>query len=104
MMPHQKKKFDEILFECINNTFIEVLGQSSTIAVFHHLGIGSSEVKADLFAESLVKIFGSGAPVLEKHILEDLYSHAGKTFQEKEGYKFIDYVNEAKTSMASREK
>lgn len=103
-MSYQEEDFDKILFECVYNMFVEILGQSTTIAVFHHLGIDSSKVKTEVFAENLERIFGSGAYFLEKRVLENLYSQAGKTFQEKEGHKFTDYVNEVKALMATEKK
>lgn len=84
----------------MKSTFVEILGSSTSDVVLYHLKVSDPKMNVEDFVESLEEMFASAAFELEKLILEKLYSKAGRTFQEKEGYKFIDYVNEAKTLMA----
>ena len=48
------------------------------------------------FSAGLERFLGSAAPVIEKMILKKLYSKLELKFEEKEGYKFSDYVKELK--------
>jgi hypothetical protein len=63
-----------------------------------------SSIEIEAFTESLERLFGSATPILEIYILKRLYSQAGRPFQEKSGCKFVDYINEVKTLMATGEK
>lgn len=81
-------------FTCVKSVLVEVLGEKTAEVILYHIGYETCMKDVDAFARTLEKIFGSGAAVLEKRILERLYAQAGRTFQEKQGYRFTDYVNE----------
>lgn len=103
-MTDKGKNFEEILFDCTYNTFVEFLGVHVTVILLEHIGVKSLRVEAEDFAEALEKVLKSASYVLEKRILENLYLQIGKSFQEKEGKKFIDYVNEAKAQFIAEAK
>lgn len=90
----EREEFNKVFLKCARNTLENVLGKSCAGAILHHIKASTTGVKA--FAEALEEVFGPGAYVLEKNILTNLYSRAGRTFQEKGGYKFINYVGEIK--------
>jgi len=94
-IPGKGKEFDKVFLECASSTLEDILGRSCAKAILYH--VRASTIGVEAFAEALEGIFGSGAYALEKSILTNLYSRAGKTFQEKEGYKFIDYIGEIKS-------
>ena len=56
--------------------------------------------KLEVFIRGLEEFLSSGAQVIEKAILEKLYSSFGFQYQNKEGYTFIDYVTELKKKLA----
>ncbi len=95
--------FRHILFEAVDEGLL-VLGKSGRDAVYFHLQNLYSLKKEDImdkpeaFVESLKKIFGLGAGVIEKAILERLYCRLGLDYKEKENYDFAAYLNEAKNA------
>lgn len=98
------KEFNEIFHKCVDDVLKEVLGENTAKAILYHLGVRGSSDKVEAFSEALEELFGSGAQILERKILEVLYRRAGRTFRERRGYKFADYVNEFKASMTLWEK
>ena len=93
-------QFNRILIDCVNDVLEEVLGVYPARALLYHVGREVTATRADAFAQALERILGPGAQVLERCVLESLYSKLGKTFQEREGRRFVDYVNEARIEAA----
>jgi hypothetical protein len=58
--------------------------------------------KPEVFSASLEDLLGSGAPVIENLILKNLYHKLGLKFEEKKGYKFLDYVKELRKSAVAK--
>lgn len=50
----------------------------------------------EVFSDSLEKLLSSGALVIEKIILKNLYRKLDLKFEEKKGYEFADYIRELK--------
>ncbi len=50
--------------------------------------------KPEAFSAGLERLLGSGAPVIEKLILKNLYRKIDLKFEEKKGYTFTDYVKD----------
>jgi hypothetical protein len=50
----------------------------------------------EVFDDVLVKIFGAGASIIEKHILKVLWSKLGITPPQKEPFNFIECLKEVK--------
>jgi len=50
--------------------------------------------KPEVFSAGLERLLGSGAPVIEKLILKNLYVRLDLRFREKKGYEFSDYIRE----------
>ncbi|MEM4246291.1 MAG: hypothetical protein QW390_03245 [Candidatus Bathyarchaeia archaeon] len=92
------RSFDELATEVIDNVLRSILGSGAAEIVFRRLrneGItGQDGVISDMdaFSASLESLFGSGGALLERQILERLYSRLGLTFEEKKGYSFGDYM------------
>ena len=53
--------------------------------------------KTEVFSADLEKLLGSGATVIEKMILRNLYHKLELRFKEKKGYKFSDYIKELRS-------
>ncbi len=75
----------------------EVLGDVSSAVVLRQIGGASLSGGIEFFAEALERIFGAGAFLLEILITKKLYMKLKIEYAEKAGYKFADYVKEAKT-------
>jgi hypothetical protein len=94
------RDFEKILLESIDEG-LKVLGESGKHMVFFYLERNCSIRKCDIpknpeaFVRGLEKIFGAGAPVLEKMILRCMYSKLGLKYEEGKEQRFIDCIKEA---------
>jgi len=94
------KDFDEFFVEAVDEG-LRVLGESGKQMVFFYLeknhSIKRDEIakKPEAFALGLEKIFQAGALVIEKLIVESLYSKLGLKYEKKKNYSFGDYVKKA---------
>ena len=74
--------------------FGEILGESCAKAIYYHIGMDLSAENAGQFSEELERIFGIGADVLEKGIIEELNLQFGQKIKVKKGVCLADYVNQ----------
>jgi len=97
-------EFEKSLIKTIDVQLKQVFGETGTLVIYDYLqntlSLRQEEIpkKLKVFAEGLDKFLSSGARVIEKVILDDLYSDFGEEFQFKEGYTFVDYVNALKNT------
>lgn len=88
----------------------QVFGETGTSVIYDYLqkalSLRQEEIpkKLEAFAEGLDRFLSSGARVVEKVILDDLYSDFGREFQFKEDYTFVDYVNALRTTVKKDDK
>lgn len=81
------------------------LGDSVRKAIYRHLedrfSIRRDEIPGRLeeFAEGLRSMLGASADVLLKVTAKRLYAKLGLSFEEKPGWSFEDYVEEAKRNV-----
>ena len=113
-MPPQKlwrqnnahKKFDKILLDMVDQGIREVFGETGVQFIYNYLERSASlrrddiPEKLEIFVEGLGEMLGSGAMVVEKFVLKNLYSCLGVNYQEKEGYRFSDYVREIEIKLS----
>lgn len=84
----------------IDTRLNQIFGETGTSVIYNYLqnalSLPHEEIprKLEIFAEGLDRFLSSGAKVVEKVILDALYSDFGQEFQFKEGYSFADYVRE----------
>ncbi len=101
----RENKFEKSLMKTIDLQLKQVFGETGTLVIYGYLqcalSLQQDEIpkKLETFAEGLDKFLSSGAKVVEKVILDSLYSDFGQDFQFKEGYSFVDYVNELKKAI-----
>lgn len=99
-MQEKENEFEKLFMESVDEG-LKVLSESGRQMVFFHLEKSYSIKRQDIpkkpeaFAKGLEKIFGVGALVIEKLILENLYSKLGLKHEEKEHHTFVDYSKEA---------
>lgn len=97
----KEKAFDKVLLEAVDEG-LTVFGESARHVIRYYLeknhGLRREDIpkKPETFDTALKTIFGFGASVIERHILEKLYAKLQLTYEEKEGWAFIDYIKEAK--------
>jgi hypothetical protein len=79
----QKNKNDEKISKIIDRVLRQVFGQEATILIYNHLDRcyslkpGEIAEKIDVFAQGLEEFLRSGADVIERKILDDIYSSCG---------------------------
>lgn len=87
-----------------------LLGESARKAVYFHLerdySITREKVPENIeaFVNGLESIFGAGALVIERSILDNLHSKLGLKHEEKKDCKFIDSLNRAKEIWLNKSK
>jgi len=97
----------KILLEAVDEG-LSSLGDSPKQAIFFHLEntfkIKKEKIPANLreFEKALERIFGPGAPYLEKLIVKRLYEKLGLEFEEIESWNFLEYVNNLKECLSIR--
>ena len=94
--------FEKTLVSTIDTQLKQVFGETGASVIYQYLqsalSLRQEEIprKLETFSEGLNRFLNSGARVVEKVILDGLYSDFGQEFQFKEGYNFADYVEELK--------
>lgn len=85
VLTKQKHKHDEKVSRIIDKVLRKIFGDEATLLIYKYLensySVRQDEIveKIDVFAEGLEELLSSGAYVIEKNILEDLYSSYGLT-------------------------
>lgn len=88
-----------ILTEIVTQRMRQIFGETASRILFdylkrnHHLPIEDCE-RSEVFFAGLEEVLGAGAKMLERLVLKDIYSNLGLEYEEKEGYKFSDYLKE----------
>jgi len=96
---------DDLLFSVVDETMKQVFRDVGTKVIYDylannsHLKLEEIAEKPEVFSAGLEKLLVSGAPVIEKMILKNLYRRLGLKFREKEGYEFSDYIRELRKSL-----
>ena len=109
MQPQLDNKFAEILIEAVDHG-LSILGESARKSIYFHLekdhGFKREQFSTNvgILGKGLHTIFGAGANVIEKMILQNLYSKLGLKFNEKQGFNFSDYVQEAEKIWQTKHK
>jgi hypothetical protein len=91
---------DDLLVDVVDETLRQVFKEEGSRAIYAfiknncHLKREEIAEKPNVFSSGLEKLLGSAAPVIEKIILENLYSRLQLEYKEMEGYEFSDYAKE----------
>lgn len=93
--------FSKILLSAVEES-LSSLGDSSKQAVFFHLEasfkIKRESIPAQLteFTDALERIFGPGAPYLERLIVKNLHEKLGLKFEDARSWDFLTCVDNVK--------
>ncbi len=104
----KRMNFDKTLLEAVDHALLS-FGESPSKAIYYHLDkrfkIQKEDIpeEADKFASALTAIFGSGATVIERLIIKDLYQRLNLNFEEKSSFEIADYISLAR-EVAKRDK
>jgi len=94
------ERLDDLLLIAVDEALKQVFKEGGARVIYgfleNKLHLKSEEIaeRPDDFCVGLQRLLGSAAPVIEKLILENLYSKLGLKFKEKAGYGFSDYLRE----------
>ncbi|MFQ6076272.1 MAG: hypothetical protein ACE5Z5_09095 [Candidatus Bathyarchaeia archaeon] len=94
--------FRRVLLEAVDEGLADTLGNTAKEAVLYYLErnykVRRGEILGNLdgFASGLEAILGAGAGVVERAILERLYTRCGLGFEVREDFSFSDYVEDAR--------
>jgi ribonuclease HII len=95
-------KLDDLLSSAVDETLKQVFKEAGAQVIYNfienkcHLKRKEIAEKPEDFSADLKKLMVSAASMIEKMILENLYSKLELKFVEKEGYGFSDYLKELK--------
>jgi len=98
----QKHKYDDKVSKAIDKVLRKIFGDEATVLIYKYLenrySLRQDEIveKIDVFAEGLEEFLMSGAYIIEKKILEDVYSSYGLTrrleFERRSKYDFVSQM------------
>jgi hypothetical protein len=96
---------EDKISKIINNVLKQVFGEKATHLIYRYMekrySIKQNEVseKLDLFAKGLEEFLSSGAIVIERRILEDIYSNYGLLCRLERTQDESDFVNQVRLLM-----
>jgi len=100
---------ESLLVDVVDETLKHILGEDATEIVYDYLENNSSlrlrEMilqKPEVFSAELRKFLGSGALVLEKEIVGNLYSELQLELEEKEGFSFADHLKSIRQALTHK--
>jgi len=99
-LDERKVRLDDLLVSAVDETLKQVFKEEGAKVIYEFIEnkcrLKREEIagKAEDFSAGLERLLGSAAPVIEKFILENLYSKLRLKYEETEGYSFRDYINE----------
>lgn len=92
--------FEKTLLRAVDDGLL-LLGETPRKAIYYHLNekfqLERENIPEEIeeFARALNAIFGSGAEVIEKFIVKELYRGLKFNLEEKMNFEFADYVRKA---------
>ena len=96
----EQKDWSTFFAEVIDETLKNVFKEDGTKVIYDflekqsQLKMEDAINKPDIFSDSLDKLMLSAASIIKQNILKNFYSKLGLEFEEKQGYKFSDYITE----------
>ncbi|MEM1540807.1 MAG: hypothetical protein QXJ07_05445 [Candidatus Bathyarchaeia archaeon] len=93
--------FKKALMEAVNEGLL-MLGESGREVIYfrliHSYALKREDIPSnpEIFVKCLRGIFGSGAEVIERAIIKNLYKRLGLEFRAKKDFSFLEYLNEAR--------
>ncbi|MCW4035519.1 MAG: hypothetical protein NWF03_09170 [Candidatus Bathyarchaeota archaeon] len=99
---NKTKPYNDVVAEAVDETLNHIFKKEGTTVIYKfletHAKLKITQVadKPEIFSKNLHKLMSSATHVIEQTILRKLYSKLGIKFEEKNGYKFSDYIQELK--------
>jgi hypothetical protein len=102
-----QNSFEETVNEVVNDTLNEIFTETATRVIYQHLEMNYQlkpddvAKNIDAFKEGLEKFLSTGALAIEGIIVKRLYKQFKMKYENKEGWKFTDYVKDLKQQVKS---
>ena len=96
--------FEQLLEQTMRRSLRDLLGESSTSAIFYHLGLERPAMDAALFHKRLSEVLGAPASIIEELIVKDLFTGLGLVYPTKGSFDLKKCVDRAMDVYASRER
>ena len=103
-----KGKLADLLLSAVNETVKQIFKEAGAEVIFNfiekqcHLKLEEIVEKPEVFSAGLERLTVSATSVIEKMILENLYSKLELKFVEKKGYEFSDYIKDLRNGKFDR--
>jgi len=105
VIPQTNKQKEDKISKIVDRVLKQVFGEEATSLIYKHLeknhGVKPNEIseKIEVFAKGLEEFLSSGAYVIEKKILEDIYSTYGllRRLELERMQEEFDFVNQVKS-------
>jgi len=95
-----KEEFNKLLLQTIDENLKQIFRETATHIIYQFLennySLKREEIpeKLETFMEGLHNFFRSGAYMIEQSILEELHVKLGLKYKSREGYRFMDYIDD----------
>ena len=99
-MSEKKKNLNKLIVNTVDEELKKIFGETATLVIYGYLENNFSlkrekiPEKLETFMEGLHDFFRSGAHMIEQSILEELHVRLGLEYKSREGYKFMDYLDD----------
>jgi intein/homing endonuclease len=99
-IPGKMGSLEDLLIHVINKTLNQIFREEGANVIYDflenksHVKREDISSKTEVFSAGLRELLSSGAPVIEKLILKNLYHQLGLKFVQKKGHGFSDYIEE----------
>jgi hypothetical protein len=101
----QEKTKEDKISKIVDRVLKQIFGEEATLLIYRHLenkySLKQNEVseKIDLFAKGLEEFLSSGAHVIERRILDDIYSSYGliRRLEFERVQEEFDFANQVKS-------
>ena len=100
MSADAKEEFKKLLLQTIDENLKQIFRETATHFIYQFLennySLKREEIpeKLETFMEGLQEFFRSGAHVIEQSILRELHVKLGLKYKSREGYRFIDFIDD----------
>jgi len=97
-----KEEFKKLLLQTIDENLKQIFRETATHIIYQFLENNYSLKREDVpekletFMEGMQEFFHSGTHMIEQAILKELYSNLGLEYKSREGYRFVDYIDDLK--------
>jgi hypothetical protein len=97
----EKGELKKAVLRALRETLDELFGVNSAKIIYHYLtrNVRSEDPESFIKEVVLMLTVDSASEIIERRVLEKVYSENGLHFEVKSGYSFNDYLNDIRNRM-----